>query len=94
MEEFASRLIYTLVCMGAEIIALGLQKIGRQAVVSITIIEIQSGTDCRHRNTHFDCRYYNAPPGGLGLFNGILKERIEQQIGQIGIIVECILDFA
>ena len=71
------------VCMGTEIVPLGLHQIGRQPLPSIGIVVKQSGTKARDRNSKI-CRQSRYPPQGqLPLAHGLSEVGIQEQIGQI-----------
>jgi hypothetical protein len=62
MEELASGFVNSLVRMCAEVVSQGLEQIGRQTVVTITIKISKGCAYSWHRNTHLDGSSYNPPP--------------------------------
>src|SRR5438045_728976 len=77
VEELAARLIDALVSMRAEIVALSLEEIGRQALTAIGIVEVQSRGKRGSRDAFFSGESHYVAPGTLRLFNFAFKELVE-----------------
>src|ERR1035438_6618564 len=92
MEELAAGLVEALIGMRAEIVALGLEEVGREPLAAIRVIERQRGAKGRHRDALAGGQGDDLTPGALGILNGLAEERIEQQIREIRILVEAFLD--
>lgn len=77
-----------------EIIALRLEKIGRQSRATEAVVECQRGAECGHWDTARHRGRHNRPPGLLTALNRLLEKSIEQQVREIGVLVERLLDVA
>src|SRR5436309_7654548 len=88
MKEFSTRFIDSLVSMRAKIIALGLQQVGRQAFTAIGVEKGQRGAEGRDRNALLGGGRNRIAPAAVGLLDGLLEERVQHQIGQLGVFIE------
>ncbi len=82
MEELAAGLIDALVGVGAEVIALRLEQVGRQAFAAVAVVEGQGGGERGNGNAGFDGLRYDAAPGFLAALDDAGEVRIEQQVAQ------------
>ena len=92
MEELAPRFVDTFVRVCTKIIALSLQQIGRQTFRAVTVEICQGRTYCRYGDTQVHRHSNHTAPGRLRFLDGFGKERIDQQINQLGVAVERFLD--
>ncbi len=94
MKEFASRFVDSFVGVRSKIISLCLQQVGRQATAAIAIVESQGSTHGRHRNAHLNGRGDHSAPGCLCFLDGVLEERVDEQVLQLRIFVKRFLYLA
>ena len=92
VEELAARLVDTLVGVSPEIVALGLEQVGGEPVAAITVVIGKRGAHGRQGDAD-----ERPPPrkhaASLPWPDRLLAEvRVEKQIGEVGIAVECLLD--
>ena len=85
-------LVDAAVGVGAEVIALGLQQIGRQAGGAVAVVVGQRGRECRHGNAAADRRGHHVTPRALGLFHSPVEISRQEQIFQLRVGVEGLLD--
>ena len=62
-----ARLVDAVVGVGAEVVALGLQQVGRQPVAAVAVVVGQGRGEGRRGDAQLDGRRDDVPPGGLGL---------------------------
>src|SRR5271157_3400850 len=93
MENMVVRLIDALIRMGAEVIALGLQKIGRQLFAAVPVEKCERGRKRRERNSQHDCLRYNSSPRRLTTVDDRFEIIVQQQVGKIGIFIKRGFDF-
>ena len=74
-----ARLVHTLVGVGAEVVTLALDKGGRQTLGTQAIEVGQRGCERRSRQTVDGGLGHHVTPGLLGVFDGVLEVRGEQQ---------------
>src|SRR5688572_29889816 len=94
MEKFAARLVEPFVSVGAEVVALRLQQVRGQPSAPVAIEVGQCGAHARNGNAGLHCGDYDAPPCGLSAGDGLVEERVKQQIDQLVIAVKGLLDVA
>ena len=78
--------------MCAEVISLSLQKICRQILGSIPVIEAQSGAEGGCRNTPESTFAHDISPSWLSLVDGLVEEVVEEQVLQFRISSICSSD--
>src|SRR5690554_1380088 len=94
VEELAARFVDALIGMGTKVVALGLQQVGGQAFTAVAIEIVEGGGNGGSGDAvHYSGGHYTAP-AFLSLVHHILKEGIEQEVGQVFVLVEGFLDFA
>jgi hypothetical protein len=71
--------------VSAKVVSLCLQKVGRQVLRPVTIVERQSGGEGRRGDTKLDTLNNRAPPATLSLVDGVLEEVVEKQVLEFGI---------
>jgi hypothetical protein len=97
VEELAARLVEALVGMGAEVVALGLQQVGRQARAAVAVevgqgrAEAGIGMPIGRRPSR---RPRAARPAWALTMVRFFEERVQQQVAQARIVVEGVLDLA
>src|SRR6056297_2052122 len=94
MKELAPGGVDPLVGVCTEVIALGLQQVGRQAAAAIAVVKIEGRGHSRHGNSQLDSLGGDPAPGGLVIFNKLPKVVVQQQIRQVGAALEGLLDIA
>src|SRR5947208_118169 len=94
MEELAARLVQALVSVRAEIVALGLEQVGRKTFAAIRVVKGQRGAECRDRNALLCGNGNDIAPRALRAFDLAFEEFIEQQVCQLRTILEGFLDLA
>lgn len=86
MEKFAARLIDTFIGMGAEIVALALEKIGGKASASVAVKVSQGGTEGWCWNTALYAERNDVAPMLLAVVQRVSEIGIEHQISQCRIL--------
>ena len=94
MEELAARPVHALVGVGAEVVALGLDQIGRQPLVTVAVVKGQGAGHGRDGDPRFHRPGDHPPPGPLRRFHLLPEIRVEQQVAQGRVPVEGFFDFA
>src|SRR6266478_9287793 len=84
-------IIQALVRVGAEIIALGLEKIGGQTFAAIRVVEGECSAESGHRDSFFRGHRDDVAPRALCCLDGFTEKRVEQEIRQLGIMIESFL---
>src|SRR5690606_33674372 len=94
VEELSARLVDPLVRVSAEVVALGLQEVGRQATATVAVVERQRGRGRRRGDTgHGRLRHGRAPaPLGRRQLGG--EEGSQQEALELGVLVVRGLDVA
>ncbi len=78
--------------MGAEVVTLRLQQVGRQPVAAVAVVIRQGRTERRHRQPHLDRRGDHPSPAWLRLFDRGFEEVVQQQVLELRVLVERALD--
>ena len=92
MEGTFARLVDTHVGMGTEVVTLGLEQVGRQALAAEAVVVGQRRGERRGSDAELDRRFDDVSPCVLCLFNRFFEVRIQQQVFKVGIGVERFLD--
>ena len=90
VEELSAGFIYSFVGVGTEVIALCLDEVCGEAGRAAGVVEGECGGDCGDGDTEIYGGGYDTAPRGLGVFDGIFEEGVEEEVFQFGIFVECI----
>src|SRR5262245_4230516 len=85
-------LIHPLIRMSAEVVALCLQEVRRQAVAAIAVEICQRGGESGYRQPQLDRLGDDVPPARFGLADGGGEKFVEQQVFEARIPVECPFD--
>jgi len=72
--------------MSAKVISLRLQKIRRQILGAIAVIEAEGGAESRRGDTPFGSACDDISPSILGFVNGLIEEVIEQKVFEVGVL--------
>ena len=83
VEELAARLVHALVGVRAEIIALGLEQIGRQPRAAVAVVKVQRGGEGRGRDALARGRGHDLAPGPLAFLDFAAEKLVQQQIRQL-----------
>ena len=67
-------------CVGAKVIALSLQQVGREVLGSVAIVEAQRSRESGSWDTPQGAFADNIPPARLSRVDGLVEEVVEQQI--------------
>ena len=94
VEELAARLVDALVGVGAEVVALGLEQVGGQALGAVAVVEGERGGEGGRGHADLDGVDDGLAPACLVLVHSAREEIVEQQVGEVGILVEGGLDVA
>src|SRR5262249_36105094 len=94
MEKLAARPVHALVGVSAEEVALRLQQIRRQTLGAVSVEERERRREGGRRHAVLDGLDDGAPPRGLIFIQSPAEEIVEQQIGQLRILVEGLFDLA
>ncbi len=92
VERPFARFVNSHVLMGSEVVALGLQQVGRQTGTAIAVVVSQRGGKRGHRYAELDRIHNDIAPGRLRRLDGFLEIRVQQQVLQIAIRVEGLFD--
>src|SRR5690554_519598 len=94
VEELTTRFVDALIGMRTKVIALGLQQVGGQALTAVAIEIVECGGNSGSGDAvHYSSGHYTTP-AVLCLVHHILKEGIEQEVGQVFVLVVGFFDFA
>src|SRR6056297_2179115 len=88
MKELAPGGVDPFVGVCTEVIALGLQQVGRQAAAAIAVVKVEGRGHSRHGNSQLDSLGGYPAPGGLGIFDKLPEVVVQQQIRQVGSALE------
>src|SRR5581483_2526760 len=94
VEELPARLVYALVGVSTEEVALGLQEIRWKTASPVAVEEGECCGEGRHGNAELHALDDGTPPGALVLVDGRGEEVIEEEILELGIFVVGFLDLA
>src|ERR1043166_6003614 len=90
----AGRVVEALVGVGAEIIALGLEQIGGGTFAAVGVEEGEGGAEGGDGDAFLGGNRDNGAPRAVRGLYSLAEERIEQEVGQLGIFIEGFFDFA
>jgi hypothetical protein len=68
-----------------EVVTLGLQKVGRQVLGPVTVVEGQGTGEGGGGETELYGLGDGTPPAGLGVCDGLLEEVVEEQVLEVGL---------
>ena len=94
VEELSARAVGPFICVGSEIIPLGLQQVGGKPRGTVAVIVFKGRGKCRSGNAGSNGGGEYPPPAILGGSEFLAELRIEQDIGDVWILVESFLDLA
>src|ERR1051326_7787016 len=94
VEELAAGTVDALVRVRAEVIALGLQQIGRQTLAAVPIVERKRGGEGGNGHAGSHGHAYDTAPRWLAAIDDLMEIGVQQQVGETGIAVEGFLDLA
>src|SRR6056297_3165700 len=80
MKELTPWGIHSLVGVGPEVVALGLQEVCRQAGAAVAVEEVKGGGHSGDGNAHFGGPGDNSAPGGLGVVDEAVKIVVQQKV--------------
>ncbi len=80
--------------MGAEVIALGLEEVGREAGAAEAVEEGEGGAEGGDGDAFADGAADDFAPGALAAFDGLFEEGVEEEVGELGVLVEGLFDVA
>lgn len=92
MVVFAFRILGTRVfrldleSVGAKVISLCLQKVGREILGAITVIETKRGAESWGRDPPDGAFAYDISPTWLCLVDGLVEEVIKEQVFQVRVL--------
>src|SRR5262245_24451400 len=92
VEELAARLVEALISVGAEVVALRLEEIGRQAARAVAVVVSQRATHGRHGNAVGGGRADHATPAALRPADLAGEEGVHEQVDELGVAIERLLD--
>ena len=93
MDKLA-RLAEKLIRMRAEVVPLRLEKVRRESLRTESVVESQSRAEAGRRHAEPDGRSYDLTPRRLGAVDGVTEEVVEKEVGEVGLLVEGLLDVA
>ena len=94
MEKFAAWPVDAFVRVCAEIVALRLQQIGRQSLGTITVEIVERSAHRRYRDAVHRSVGHDASPTCLSRQYLLFEERVKQQVGEVGMLIERLFDFS
>jgi hypothetical protein len=86
--------VEALVGVCAKVVALGLEEVGREALRAVAVIERQRSAKCGDWDAEEGCLRDNDAPRVLAALDGLGKEVVEEQVGQLRVLLEGIADVA
>ena len=93
MEELAAGFVGALVGVSAEVIALGLEQVGRQASGAVGIVVAKRRGKRRDADAALDGEADNFAPVGLGLLNRLVEVLVEEEIRELRVARVSLGDF-
>lgn len=72
--------------VSAEVVALRLEQVGREALSAVTIVEAEGSAERRRRNTPEGHLADNISPAVLGVVDGLVEEPVEQEVLELGVV--------
>src|SRR5579863_41329 len=84
MGRGAGRVVNALIGVSAEIVALGLEQVGREAFAAEGVVEVERGGKGGRGNAFPGGGGDDVAPGTLGVLDGFLEKLVEEQIGEFG----------
>ncbi len=85
-------LVDSLIGVSTKVVALSLQQVGWQSLHPVTVVIAQSRAEGGDRNAQDRCRSHDRAPRLLGTLDRFLKERMQQQVFEVRILVESFFD--
>lgn len=85
MEELSGRFVEAFIGMGAEIIALGLEEISREAFGAVAIVVAECGAERGCSDAKLDGGLDRVAPVGLRLADDVAEVGIENQVFEVGV---------
>ena len=80
--------------MRSEEVPLRLQEVCRETLATVAVVVLERGAKTRSRHSVDYCLCKDVAPAALGLGELAAEIRVEQDVGDVRIVVECFLDFA
>ena len=94
VEKFSARTVSALVSVSSEIVPLRLQEVSRESGATVAIIIFKG----RRQGWHWDAAFYRCgndfPPALLSSSKFILEIWIQQYVGDVRVLVECLFYLA
>lgn len=78
--------------VGAEVVTLSLEEVGRQVLSAEAVVEGQSGAEGWHGNTPLSTLGDDVTPSWLCLVNGLVEEVVEQEVLEVWVGTVCVCD--
>jgi hypothetical protein len=72
--------------VGTEVITLGLQKVGRELLGAVSVVEAEIGSESRSRDTPESALADNVAPAVLSLVNSLVEEVVEEQVLEVRVV--------
>ena len=94
VEELSARTVSALVSVGAEVVTLSLEQVGRNAVAAVAVIVSEGSGESRNRNAVGESSGKHVAPAGLSLFELLAEERVNHEILKGRIVGESLFDLA
>jgi hypothetical protein len=85
VEELAAGLVGALVGVRAEVVALGLEQVGRQAGRAVAVVVGRARAERRRGHAALGGERDDLAPVRLRLLDGLVEVRIEQQVREVGL---------
>ena len=73
-------------CVGAKVVALGLEEVGGQVLAPVAVVEAQCGAEGWRGNSPERTLGHNVSPPGLGAVDGLGEEIVEEEVLKIGVV--------
>ena len=71
--------------VSTEVVTLGLQQVGREALGTVSVVEAESSAEGRSRNTPQGDLADDVSPAVLGVVDGLVEESVEQEVLEVGV---------
>ena len=87
-------IVQSLVGVRAEVVPLRLDEVGREPLAAIPVVERQRRGEAGGGHAQLDGGGDDLAPGGLAVVDGALEEVVQEEVVQLGVLVEGLLDVA
>lgn len=87
MEELPARLVNALVGVGPEVVALGLHQVGGKGAAAVAVEVGQGAAEGRGPEAVQRGGGHHLTPGGLTVLDDVGEVRVQEQVGEVRVLV-------